>query len=127
MVTAVVSNLGGWAVDAYRARLQAQLEQRRLAALQFNLLISAGLGAVGLVTDTLAVHLRIGALQRALDEAVGAGDLDRAEALRGQLTSILQEPPASARLLSTLAEYIPAIVAEHNGGNAPVIEGGVAP
>ncbi len=126
-MTAVASNVGGWAVDAYRARLQAQLEQRRLATLQFNLLVSASLGAIGLVTDTVAVHLRIGAVQRALDEAIAAGDLERAEILRGQVTEMLQEPPASARLLNTLADYIPAIVAEHNGTRAPVIEGRVAP
>ncbi len=126
-VTAVASNVGGWAVDAYRARLQAQIEQRRLATLQLNLLVSASLGALGLVTDTVAMHLRIGALQRALDEAVDAGDLERAEVLRGQLTTMLQDPPASARLLTTLAEYIPAIVAEHDGRRAPVIEGRVEP
>jgi hypothetical protein len=126
-VTAVASNVGGWAVDAYRARLQAQVERRRLATLQFNLLVSASLGAVGLVTDTVAMHLRLSAAQRALDEAVSAGDLERAELLRGQVTSMLQDPPASARLLNTLADYIPAIVAEYNGNQAPVIEGGVAP
>ena len=125
-VTGVASNLGNWAVDAYRSRLEAQMEQRRLATLQLNLLVSASVGAVGMVTDAVATSVRMVVLQKALEDAIGAQDLERAEVLRGQLTSLLEEPPASARLLNTLADYIPAIIAQHNGTQAPVIEGRLA-
>ena len=112
-------------VDAYRSRLQAQLEQRRLNTLQFSMLVSAAMAAVGMVVDAVGLQFRVTALQQAVEEAVAVGDLQTAEALRGQLVAALQDPPASARLLATLAEYIPALVAQQNGDDARVIEGDV--
>ena len=38
---------------------------------------------------------------------------------------MLKEPQASARLMATLAEYIPAVLAEQNGRDGRVIEGDV--
>ena len=119
----VASSLADRAVDAYRSRLQAQLEHRRLDALQLNMLLSASMAAVGMAADVVALQVRIHALQHALDEAIEAGDLHAAEQMRAQLVATLQEPPASARLMSTLAEYIPALVARQNGDAAKVIEG----
>lgn len=117
-----VSGLGDRAVDGYRHRLETQLEERRLAAVQLNLLVAAAVAVAGMGVDAVVTYLRVGALQRAVDEAVGAGDLHGAEALRGQLVAVLQDPPASARLLGTLADYLPALMAEHRS-DARVIEG----
>lgn len=125
-ITNFISALGDTAVDVYRARLQAQLEQHRLGALQLSLLLNGALAAVGMATDVIALQLRIHALQHALEEAIDAGDLEAAEGLRAQMVAMLQEPPASARLLQTLAEYLPALVAKANGHDARVIEGEVA-
>jgi hypothetical protein len=119
------SQLADRAVDAYRFRLLAQVERRRLETLQLNMLVSGSLAAVGMVVDVAALQLRVHNLQQALDEATQAGDLHAAEQLRGQLVATLQEPPASARLLQTLAEYIPALMVRQNGGDARVIEGQV--
>jgi hypothetical protein len=124
-VIGFASSAADRAVDAYRSRLQAQVEQRRLDSLQFNMLVSASMAAVGMLVDAVALQLRAHALQQAVEEAVAAGDLHAAEALRGQLVAALQDPPASARLLSTLAEYIPALVAQQHGDPARVIEGDV--
>jgi streptomycin 6-kinase len=117
-----MSALGDRAVDAYRRRLQTQMEERRLAAVQLNVLVSAGMAVAGMAVDAVAMQLRVGALQRAVDEAVAAGDLHAAEALRGQLVATLEEPPASARLMTTLADYLPALMAEHREDNR-IIEG----
>lgn len=124
-VIGIASGFADRAVDAYRSRLQAQLAHRRLDALQFNLLISAGVASVGMVVEALAMQVRVGLLQRAVEEAAAGGDLVTAERLRGELVRLLQEPPASARLMQTLAEYIPAVVAAHRDDHHPVIEGEV--
>ena len=124
-VAGYAASLAGSAVDAYRSRLQAQLEHRRLDGLQFNMLVSASMATVGMVVDAAALQLRVNRLQAAVEEAAEAGDLETAELLRGQLVAALEEPPASARLLTTLADYIPAIMARQQGTEAPVIEGDV--
>lgn len=121
------SGLAGSAVDAYRSRLEAQAEQRRLGALQFSMLLSGSLAAVGMVVDAVSLQLRVSALNQAVEEAVAAGDLLAAERLRGQLVATLEEIPASARLLTTLADTFPSLVARQNGSeSAGVIEGDVA-
>jgi len=124
-VAGYTSALAGSAVDAYRSRLQAQVERRRLGTLQVSMVMSASLAAIGMVVDAVSLPLRLHVLQQSVEEAIEAGDLVAAEQLRAQLVSLLQDPPASARLLTTLAEYIPALVARQNGGEAPVIEGHV--
>jgi hypothetical protein len=122
-VAGFASALAGSAVDAYRSRLQAQVEQRRLGTLQLSMLLSGSLATVGMIVDAVALQVRAHALQQAVEEAVAAGDLYAAERLRGQLVAALEEPPASARLMSTLAEYYPALVAQHRNRDAGVIEG----
>jgi hypothetical protein len=89
------------------------------------MLVNASLAAVGMVVDVVGLQVRVNALQQALDEAVAAGDLENAEVLRGQQVAMLKEPQASARLMATLAEYIPAVLAEQNGRDGRVIEGDV--
>jgi hypothetical protein len=122
-VARAVSNAAGSAVDAYRSRVQAQRAEGRTASIELNILVTSGLAVVGLLADVAAMHVRAGALQRALDEATAAGDLHRAEALRGQVVELLQSEPASARLLATLADYLPAILADGPDRGANVIEG----
>lgn len=122
-VAGFASALAGTAVDAYRSRLQAQVEQRRLGTLQLSMLLSGSLATVGMIVDALALQVRAHALQQAVEEAVAAGDLYAAERLRGQLVAALEEPPASARLMATLAEYYPALVAQQRNSDAGVIEG----
>ena len=122
-VAGFASALAGSAVDAYRSRLQAQVEQRRLGTLQLSMLLSGSLATVGMIVDAVALQVRAHALQQAVEEAVAAGDLYAAERLRGQLVAALEEPPASARLMSTLAEYYPALVAQQRNSDAGVIEG----
>ena len=124
-VSGFASALADRAVDGYRARVQAQVEDRRLAAVQLNVLVSSFVAVVGMVTDVVSMQLRAASLQEALEEATGAGDLERAEQLRGQLVQVLQTEPASARLLSTLAEYLPALLTRGGGPDAKVIEGQV--
>ncbi len=122
-IAGVASAVADRAVDAYRSRLQAQAERRRETVLQANLVVSAWLAAVGMVVDGVALPFRLQALQRAVDEAIEAGDVIAAEQLRAELVAVLHEPPASARLLTTLADTIPALVARHNGDGNTVIEG----
>lgn len=122
----VAGNLAGTAVDAYRDRLKSQLERRQSEALQLSLMVSASLAALGMVVDVVALQLRLVALQDALDEAIRADDLEAAEQLRGQIVTLLKEPPASTRLLSTLADYIPVLVMG-KGKATGVIEGEVEP
>jgi hypothetical protein len=119
------SGLADRAVEAYRTRLEAQIQRRRIDSLQVSMLVNASLAAVGMVVDVVALQVRVNALQQALDEAVAAGDLETAEVLRGEQVAILKEPQASARLMATLAEYIPAVLAEQGGREGRVIEGDV--
>lgn len=123
-VARVVSTVADTAVDAYRDRLEARREEGRMAALQFNLLITSGMAVVGLVADVASLHIRTQALERALEEAASAGDLNRAEEIRGLMVELLQTEPASARLMSTLSDYLPALL----GGSSDdkVIEGQLA-
>ena len=117
------SRVAGSAVDAYRSRVQAQREQGRASAVQLNVLVTSVVAIVGLVVDVAALQVRSDALQRALEEASSSGDLHRAEALRTQLVELLQSEPASARLLGTLADYLPAILADGGARPTNVIEG----
>ena len=126
-VAGLASGLAGSAVDAYRSRLAAQTERRRLGALQVSMLLSGSLAAVGMVVDAVALQLRVHALNQAVEEAVEAGDLFAAERLRAQLVAALEETPASARLLATLADTLPVLIARQNGTEySGVIEGNVA-
>jgi hypothetical protein len=125
-VAGVVTGLADRAVDSYRTRLEAQIQHRRIDSLNLSMLVNASLAAVGMAVDVIALQVRMHALQQALDEAVAAGDLEAAEALRGQQVALIREPQASARLMATLAEYIPAVLAEQNGRDGRVIEGDVA-
>ena len=119
------SGLADRAVETYRTRLDAQLQRRRIESLKLSMLVNASMAAVGMVVDVVALQVRINALQNALDEAISAGDLETAEVLRGEQVAMLKEPQASARLMATLAEYIPAVLAEQNGRDGRVIEGDV--
>lgn len=110
----MASSLADNAVETYRTRVQAQIEQRRLNMLHASMLVSAALAAVGMVVDAVALQQRVGVLQRAVDEAVADGDLAAAEHLRGQLVAALEEPTASAKLLATLADSIPATMASYS-------------
>ena len=89
------------------------------------MLVSAGVATVGMVADVVTLQVRLGVLQAAVDEAVEAGDLVAAERLRSQLVDALKEPTAAAKLLNTLAEYIPAIVSDMSEERGRVIEGEV--
>jgi hypothetical protein len=122
-VAGFASALAGSAVDAYRSRLQAQIERRRLGTLQVSMVLSGSLATVGMIVDAVALQARVHALHQAVEEAVAAGDLYAAEKLRAQLVAALEEPPASARLMATLAEYYPALVARYQGEDSGVIEG----
>ncbi len=124
-VAGLASGLADRAVEAYRTRLEAQIQRRRIDSLQVSMLVNASLAAVGMAVDVVALQVRIHALQQALDEAVAAGDLESAEELRGQQVAMLKEPQASARLMATLAEYIPAVLAGQTGRDGRVIEGDV--
>lgn len=125
-VAGFASGLAGSAVDAYRSRLEAQTERRRLGALQASMLLSGSLAAVGMVVDAVALQLRVHALNQAVEEAVEAGDLFAAERLRAQLVAALEETPASARLLTTLADTLPVLMARQNGEEpSGVIEGDI--
>lgn len=124
-VAGVASQLADGAVETYRTRLEAQIQKRRIDSLQVSMLVNASLAAVGMVVDVVALQVRVHALQQALDEAVAAGDLESAEVLRGQQVAMLKEPQASARLMATLAEYIPAVMGEQGGRTGKVIEGDV--
>jgi hypothetical protein len=119
------SGLADRAVETYRTRLDAQLQRRRIESLKLSMLVNASMAAVGMVVDVVALQVRINALQNALDEAISAGDLETAEVLRGEQVAMLKEPQASARLMATLAEYIPAVLAAQNGRDGRVIEGDV--
>jgi len=70
------SGLADRAVEAYRTRLEAQIQRRRIDSLQLSMLVNASLAAVGMVVDVVALQVRVNALQQALDEAVAAGDLE---------------------------------------------------
>jgi hypothetical protein len=111
-IAELASGLAERAVDSYRARLAAQVQRRRIDGLRGAMLAHASLAAVGMTVDVIALQVRVGAVQRALDEAIAAGDLERAEVLRGQQVALLAEPSAGARLLGTLAEYLPAVLAD---------------
>lgn len=124
-VAELASGVAGRAVESYRVRLEAQTQRRRIDSLKLSMLVNASLAAVGMAVDVVALQVRVHALQQALDEAVAAGDLETAEVLRGQQVAMLKEPQASARLMATLAEYIPAVLAEQNGRDGRVIEGDV--
>lgn len=124
-VAGLASGLADRAVESYRTRLEAQIRQRRIESLRVSMLVNASLAAVGMAVDVIALQMRLHALQQALDEAVAAGDLAAAELLRGQQVDMIKEPQASARLMATLAEYIPAVLAEQNGRDGRVIEGDV--
>lgn len=124
-VANVASALADTAIDAYRSRLRAQLERRRLDSVQFSMLVSASVATVGMVVDVVALQLRLSALQAAVDEAVEAGDLLAAEQLRAQLVAAMQEPPASAELMATLSEYIPFLMSGQVNDPGRVIEGDV--
>ncbi len=119
------SGLADRAVETYRTRLDAQLQRRRIDSLKLSMLVNASMAAVGMVVDVVALQVRVNALQHALDEAIAAGDLETAEVLRGEQVAMLKEPQASARLMATLAEYIPAVLAEQSGREGRVIEGDV--
>ena len=126
-VAGFASALAGSAVDAYRSRLEAQTERRRLGTLQASMVLSGSLAAVGMVVDAVALQLRVHALNQAVEEAIEAGDLFAAERLRAQLVAALEETPASARLLNTLADTLPALMARQNGEEpSGVIEGDIA-
>ena len=122
----LASNVADRAVDSYRSRLEAQVQQRRIDSLQLSMLVNASLAAVGMAVDVIALQVRVVALQQALDEAIAAGDLAAAEELRGQQVAMMKEPQASARLMAALAEYIPAVLAAQNGRDERVIEGDTA-
>jgi hypothetical protein len=122
----LASSLADRAVESYRARIEAQVERHRIDSLRLSMLVNASLAAVGMAVDVIALQVRVVALQQALDEAVAAGDLESAEQLRGQQVAMMKEPQASARLMATLAEYIPAILAEQGGRGDRVIEGDIA-
>jgi hypothetical protein len=124
-VAGLASGLADRAVESYRSRLEAQIQQRRIDSLRLSMLLNASLAAVGMAVDVIALQVRVHAVQQALDEAVAAGDLEAAEALRGQQVAMIKEPQASARLMATLAEYIPAVLAEQGGRGGRVIEGDV--
>jgi hypothetical protein len=124
-VAGLASGLADRAVETYRTRLDAQLQRRRIESLKLSMLVNASMAAVGMVVDVVALQVRINALQNALDEAISAGDLETAEVLRAQQVAMLSEPQASARLMATLAEYIPAVLAAQNGRDGRVIEGDV--
>jgi hypothetical protein len=124
-VAELASGVAGRAVESYRVRLEAQTQRRRIDSLKLSMLVNASLAGVGMAVDVVALQVRVHALQRALDEAVAAGDLETAEVLRGEQVAILKEPQASARLMATLAEYIPAVLAQQNGQDGRVIEGDV--
>jgi hypothetical protein len=124
-VAELASGVAGRAVESYRVRLEAQTQRRRIDSLKLSMLVNATLAGVGMAVDVVALQVRVHALQRALDEAVAAGDLETAEVLRGEQVAILKEPQASARLMATLAEYIPAVLAQQNGHDGRVIEGDV--
>ncbi len=119
------SGLADRAVETYRTRLDAQLQRRRIDSLKLSMLVNASMAAVGMVVDVVALQVRVNALQHALDEAIAAGDLETAEVLRGEQVAMLKEPQASAKLMATLAEYIPAVLAEQSGREGRVIEGDV--
>jgi hypothetical protein len=121
-VAGLASGLADRAVESYRSRLEAQIQQRRIDSLRLSMLLNASLAAVGMAVDVIALQVRVHAVQQALDEAVAAGDLEAAEALRGQQVAMIKEPQASARLMATLAEYIPAVLAEQGGRGGRVIE-----
>jgi hypothetical protein len=125
-VAGLASELAGLAVESYRTRLEAQVRRRRIDSLTLGMLANASLAAVGMAVDVIALQVRARALQQALDDAVAAGDLQAAEALRGQQVELIKEPTASARLMATLAEYLPSVLAEQNGRDGRVIEGDVA-
>ena len=124
-VAGAASGLADRAMEAYRTRLEAQIQRRRVDSLQVSMLVNASLAAVGMAVDVVALQLRIRALQQALDGAIAAGDLESAELLRGEQVAILTEPLASARLMATLAEYIPAVLASQSGPDGRVIEGDI--
>jgi hypothetical protein len=124
-VAGLASGLADRAVETYRTRLEAQVQRRRIESLKLSMLVNASMAAVGMVVDVVALQVRINALQNALDEAISAGDLENAEVLRAQQVAMLSEPQASARLMATLAEYIPAVLAAQNGRDGRVIEGDV--
>ncbi|MCU0282495.1 MAG: hypothetical protein MUD13_01140 [Candidatus Nanopelagicales bacterium] len=111
-IAELASGLAERAVDSYRARLAAQVQRRRIDGLRGAVLAHASLAAVGMTVDVIALQVRVGAVQRALDEAIEAGDLASAEVLRAQQVALLAEPSAGARLLGTLAEYLPAVLAD---------------
>lgn len=113
-VAGLAKGLADGAVESYRARLQAQVQNRRVDSLRASMLVAATLAAVGMAVDVIALQVRVHALQQALDDAVAPGDLEAAEELRGQQVRLLKEPHASARLLATLAQYIPAVLSEQN-------------
>ncbi len=124
-VAGLASGLADRAVDAYRTRLEAQVQRRRADNLGLSMLVNASLAAVGMAVDVVALQVRVHALQQALDEAVAAGDLESAEQLRGEQVRLLTEPQASARLMATLSEYIPVVLAGQSGRDGRVIEGDV--
>ena len=125
-VAGMASGLADRAVETYRDPARgARSSGAGSTACRLSMLVNASLAAVGMVVDVVALQVRVNALQQALDEAVAAGDLETAEELRGQQVAMLKEPQASARLMATLAEYIPAVLAEQNGRDGRVIEGDV--
>lgn len=119
----LATGLADSAVDIYHRRLQHQLQRRRIDSLRLSMIVTAAVASVGMVADVVTLQVRLGALQAAVDEAIAAGDLVAAEQLRGQLVTALQEPTAAAKLLNTLAEYIPAIVSDMADQRGNVIEG----
>ena len=121
----LATGLADSAVDAYHRRLQHQLQRRRIDSLKLSMLVTAGVATVGMIADVVTLQVRLGILQRAVEEAIEAGDLVAAERLRGKLVAALEEPTAAAKLLNTLAEYIPAIVTDISDGRGRVIEGEV--
>jgi hypothetical protein len=125
-IAGLASEVAGRAVDSYRARLDAQLQRRRIDSLRGSVLAHASLAAVGMAVDVVALQVRVHAVQRALDDAIAAGDLERAEVLRGQQVAMLDEPLAGARLLTALADYLPAVLAEQQGRAGRTIKGDVA-
>lgn len=121
----LATGLADSAVDAYQRRLQHQLQLRRINSLKLSMVVSAGVATVGMIADVVTLQVRLGVLQSAVDEAIEAGDLVAAERLRAQLVDALKEPSAAAKLLNTLAEYIPAIVSDMSEERGRVIEGEV--
>lgn len=124
-VADLASGLADRAVESYRTRVEAQVQHHRIDSLRVSMLVNASLAAVGMAVDVIALQVRMHALQQALDDAVAAGDLAAAEELRGQQVAMLKEPQASARLMATLAEYIPVVLAEQNDRGGRVIPGDV--